>query len=681
MQPSPAPYNGNIREEKKSLHSPRRSRLFFIYGILCYGLVLILCVLKEHIISSILFTHLSISLALCAEFLWSIPSALIGSCLLLLISWGYYYVKIRGKQVRYIMWLGHPSLPSCIMSFLILLFFIYTILPLRWAQRYLTRSPDSVPDYTPFGSVIMLLSLAGTIFCFLYCAETLPLRAAHFTQKITTRFFKMKAPFFLMLLLVLCLTTTGIIAYTVLHHIPHVVDSIAQLFHAKIFKMGKLYAPLPPHKEFFDYLFIINDSRWYSQYPPGHSLLLMLGLFLKTPWLIGPVMGTFSLCIFFLLVQHLYRDRQITYLSTMLLLLSPFFLFMSSSYMNHTSTMFFILSFLYCYTRMCSSHAFTPAFVSGLSLGYAITIRPLTAVAIGIPFICDVIISTYKKREITIRKAIFFFTGLSLMVLLLLLYNDLTNGSPFLFGYQKKHHTLGFIGNAQEGQPHTLKGGVINTSNNLIGLNEYLFEWPVPSLIFIFILFLLPLKKNRWDYLFLSSSLTLIMSYFFYYYQDFCFGPRFYYCLTPLLIILTVRGFYGIPHWLEKKGFNQRTTEASLYFFLLLCSFSMLSFNLPPLVRKYSNDYWWVTDKIHHAVKQQGITNAIVFIDCWYPLDTTTPNLIYYGSGFQCNSPDLKDDVIYALDLKERNVELMRSFPHRNYYRCNFFWERSIIAW
>ncbi len=78
---------------------------------------------------------------------------------------------------------------------------------------------------------------------------------------------------------------------------------------------------------------------------------------------------------------------------------------------------------------------------------------------------------------------------------------------------------------------------------------------------------------------------------------------------------------------------------------------------------------------------ERKITNAIIFIDCWHPPERTTPNLIYYGSGFQFNSPDLTDDVIYALDLKERNIELMDAFPDRNYYRCNFFWDRSIISW
>ena len=147
------------------------------------------------------------------------------------------------------------------------------------------------------------------------------------------------------------------------------------------------------------------------------------------------------------------------------------------------------------------------------------------------------------------------------------------------------------------------------------------------------------------------------------------------------MIILTVRGFLGIPRWLKARHFNERKTEASLYLFLFLFFLYTFSFSLPSLIKKYSNNYWWVTDKLHEEVEKQRVSNAIVFIDCWYPPDDMKPRLIYYGSGFQFNSPDLKDDVIYALDLKDRNVELMNAFPDRKYYLCNFFWDRNELAW
>jgi len=319
---------------------------------------------------------------------------------------------------------------------------------------------------------------------------------------------------------------------------------------------------------------------------------------------------------------------------------------------------------------MFSSRSFLYALFAGLSLGFSINIRPLDAVAISAPFVCYALYCVCKKREVHIKQLIFFFFGASLMVCALLFYNKLTTGNPFIFGYQQKYQSLGFLGSVQFGKPHTLKGGIINTSNNLIGLNQYLFEWPLPSLIFSFIFFLIPARKNRWDYLFLISSIALIVGYAFYFYQDLCFGPRNLYSLVPFVVIFTVRGFLELPKWLEEKGFERRKVNATLYFLLFTCILYTVSFSIPALIKKYSNDYWWITDKIHKEVTKQGITNAIVFIDVWHPPGINQPNLIPYGSGFQFNSPDLSDDVIYAMDLREKNSALMKAFPQRNYYLC-----------
>jgi hypothetical protein len=472
--------------------------------------------------------------------------------------------------------------------------------------------------------------------------------------------------------MLICFIATGVIAYVVLNHIPHVQDSIAQLFQAKIFQMGKVYAPVPHLKEFFDYTNIINDGKWYAQYPFGHSLLLTAGLFLGAPWLVNPLLGTCSLFMFYLILRITYQDRRISYLGTGLLLLSPFFIFMSSNHMNHTSTVFFILLFLFGYANMLRAKSSFYGLLAGAALGFAINIRPLDAVCVGIPFVSVLLFGAYKKEAVDVKQLTGFLLGILVMTMLFLIYNTLTNGSPLLFGYAKKYSALGFLGSAQAGAPHSLRGGIVNTSNNLIGLNQYLFEWPIPSLVFVFMLFAISVKKDRWDYLFLAGSLVPIVAYFFYYYQDLCFGPRFYYSFSPFMVLLSARGVLALPHWLEKWSFDRRRTEASLYLLLLLCFIYTFVFSLPSLIKKYSNDYWGVTDRIHNTVKEQGIANALIFIDVWYDNPTDKPNLIPYGSGFQFNSPLLNDDVIYAMDLRDKNPDLMKVFPGRNYYLCKF---------
>lgn len=247
-------------------------------------------------------------------------------------------------------------------------------------------------------------------------------------------------------------------------------------------------------------------------------------------------------------------------------------------------------------------------------------------------------------------------------------YNYLTTGNPFLFGYQAKYSTLGFLGSAQIGYPHSLPGGILNTNYNLTALNQYLFEWPLPSLFFVFLLFLPLVKRNKWDILFISSCLCLAGGYFFYYYQDLCFGPRFYFCATPFLAMLTVRGILKVPELTEKLNLNRHRVSAVLILFITAFFLYSIAFSVPERYKKYASSYWFVNNRISALVKEHNITNAVVFIDVNLPRGIDTPNTLGYGQGFLHNSPLLDTDIIYAMDLGYKNIELMETFPDRQYY-------------
>ena len=103
----------------------------------------------------------------------------------------------------------------------------------------------------------------------------------------------------------------SLIAFVTYDYMPHVSDEISQLFQAKIFLSGHLTAPSPPLPEFFTYAEdnIIVTPKWYSQYPPGFSFLLMIGLWLGSPWVINPLLAALSTVLIFLLCRELF-DRQ-----------------------------------------------------------------------------------------------------------------------------------------------------------------------------------------------------------------------------------------------------------------------------------------------------------------------------------------------------------------------------------
>lgn len=107
-----------------------------------------------------------------------------------------------------------------------------------------------------------------------------------------------------------CVAVAGLLVAASLgafHRSPHLVDSVVQLFQAKIFASGELAAPPPPGGGFFATLHMIADaSGWYSQYPPGHAALLAAGVPGGVPWAVTPVASLGSALLLFLTTRRLF---------------------------------------------------------------------------------------------------------------------------------------------------------------------------------------------------------------------------------------------------------------------------------------------------------------------------------------------------------------------------------------
>ena len=542
-----------------------------------------------------------------------------------------------------------------VLKFISLSIFAISILPislfLSKDRSYFYPWMKEMPGQFIFGSILIIL---------LFIIFTLIPKEKHprFISKSINKLSE--SHYVLIIAVVIIFITTNIISFLIFEHIPHVQDSICQLFNAKIFLSGKLYASPPVHKEFFRFLYIIDDNKWYSQYPPVHSFLLMLGLLFQAPWLINPVLGILSAVVLYKISRNIY-DLKNANLSLILFTFSPFFIFMSSEYMNHASTMFFILLFVWYFIKTIKAQSIPFSFISGVSLGIALNIRPLTAVSASLPFIFYFLYLLLNDKKF-FKIVISFVFGFSLMLLLLLTYNYLTNGDPLLFGYnayEKKSHLLGFVEVPSEGINHTPFKGFINTFNNLNAMNKYLFEWPIPSLSFVFLFFFFKVDKNKWDKLFIFSSLSLTAAYFFHYFPYLTFGPRFLYCSMPFLVLLTARGILCIPEVFSKKTLRSRESyEFSMLLILLICISFMLIFSFPKLLKEYKQ-YFNVDKSLFNYVKKNKVQNAVVFINTG-----DTP----YSNGFQYNSPELDGDIIFVRNLGQKNIELMKEFPNRKYF-------------
>ncbi len=481
--------------------------------------------------------------------------------------------------------------------------------------------------------------------------------------------------------------------------IPHVQDSIAQLFQARIFASGRLWAPAPALPQFFEYThMIIRDGRWYSQYPPGHALLLVPGVWLGAPWLINPLLGGITLFGVYALGRELF-DRATARLAALLGLLSPFLLLMSAEFMSHAASLCALTYYLLFYARTIRSHRIADGLLAGACLGLAVLIRPYSALGMALPTAIHGALALRRDRPGLAKPILALALCSAGAVVLLLLYNWATTGSPTRFGYEVlygKSHGLGF-GRGTWGPPHTLARGLHNATDTLAALSGRLFEWPVTSLWPIVLGLLLPatglaLRRRWWLAAFPASLLAV---HVFYWYHDLCFGPRFIYeALAPLLLLAACGLIAGVAR--VRDGWPAIRRHASLAWLAPLGLVAVLSIcggvtrwprmftapsgvaALPPesplrqgsYFRYFGREFWGVSPYLGELVRARVRQPAIVFTRFREPDAEVLPiRYLTFGSAFAHERPLLaRARVIFARDLGARNAELMRQFPDRKVY-------------
>lgn len=418
------------------------------------------------------------------------------------------------------------------------------------------------------------------------------------------------------------LILTAAISWFCFGGIPHVQDSIAQQFQAQLFAHGKAYGTAPPAADqLVNEFVVIDQGRWYAQYPPMQALLLALGEVLGAPWLIGPVAGALS-------GVFLYQAAKIAYgtptagVALALYCASPFVWFMSGEQMSHTGTLLFLSAALWAFAPALRRRAHPlPMWrggVGALLLGLTISTRPLCGVAVAYVLMGALLVGqSERKRKAQPRAAplLVLLGGLVLGVLPLLAFNSVTTGSPFRSGYEVQWGGSGWgFGKSQWGPPHTPVQGLAHSVINWDAASKYLFEWPIPSLLPLLGLVFIK-RRPRMDWVLVGSLVSLTLAYLPYFFQDLCFGPRFLYAGVPAMVLLSARGLRGwglyLAHMrrISPRGSISVVARAAAY-----CSVLGLAVNLPLLVRWYGSDFWGTSDELTSQVRAQGIHQAIVLI-------------------------------------------------------------------
>jgi hypothetical protein len=327
---------------------------------------------------------------------------------------------------------------------------------------------------------------------------------------------------------------------------PRNVDGFAQLFQARIFLAGRLWAAPPAEIANFATLHVIFAPRWFSQYPPGQSLVLAAGLALGAWWLLNPLFAAVLVAA----AWHVARwcaDEAAARLAVLLFCISPFVLAVSGSELSHLPAAALGMTAAAAATWAGSRRWWRGAALAGVALGAMAAFRPLDAVAAAVPVAAILLLAAPGRRSVA-ALAVTALAG-AICVLPTLWYNRETTGHWLEFGYVYlwgPGHSLGFHP-VPWGVPLTPLRAVGLTGLDLHQLNRYLFDAPFPILVLVALALVAGRGRLRpRDCVPVAGVVALVGLLFFYWHRYWFYGPRFLYSAVPWVVILLARSLVAL---------------------------------------------------------------------------------------------------------------------------------------
>jgi hypothetical protein len=432
-------------------------------------------------------------------------------------------------------------------------------------------------------------------------------------------------------------------------------DELTYDLQAKILLAGKLYVT-PPAENSFNNVFILPGEKMTGKYNLGHPLVLAAGMLVGSPYVLPVLFGGLLVLMTYSINRLLYKDRRQAFLSSLLLLISPFLYFTGATRLSHTTTAFSLTLFMLLFLKLRENDAgrvrgLLVALAAGLAAGFAFNVRPLTAVGFLLPFLILVLGDFVRKKGRHSLKYLLIGAGFVAVIAFSLWYNKQITGSYLHFPF-----TLYDPSEQPLGSRYSPVQAFSNLAVNGVKLNSFLFGFPL-SLIFFFI-YVFKSKKSASDKLIFGIIGSFCFFYLAYYGPGVSdTGPLYYYELLVPIVILSARGLLWLHDWLRTSGPKLRTYAINFLVISVLIS-------APTFWLERSLYLINLTDAIaepYRAIKESQVHSALVFIQSW-------PNKGFVF-GFRNNSPDFKDDVILCrLRKGEDNIKVVRRFPERSRY-------------
>lgn len=459
---------------------------------------------------------------------------------------------------------------------------------------------------------------------------------------------------------------------------PHILDAVSYYFQGKVLASGAMSAPAPPVPEAFPTPFtVVYGDRWFSQYPPGTSVVLAAGFLLGVPWLVEPLLAASATLLLYCVGRHQYGART-GLLAAALMASSPFLALQAGSFMSHVPAMFFIVLFLYATTRCLKSPSRKWLVFATTALGVAFLTRESAALLYGLPASLYGLFVLRRGRQKGLVDLVPAAGVLVAVAAVYLLYNWGLTGSPIrlprllFFGGDRFGFGdgVGFYGR------HTLAAGLVNADQLLTSLNVNLFGWPFHVSLAVIVLPFLLSRATGWDRLHGLVFGLFVAVHVGYFYHGIALGPRYYFEALPSLALLAARGCATLSEAAssvvtsitrQDGRLHARAAVLGLVGLLLACNVLYFAPRQAELYRDFAG---WpgpgaprLGDFVRRdlAGRASALQNALVTTDDWW---------VYSVYLAPLNSPRLDGPSVFALMQRgEAGERLKAAFAGRGWYR------------
>lgn len=360
-----------------------------------------------------------------------------------------------------------------------------------------------------------------------------------------------------LLLSVCALFVAALITWQVFEGLPHLEDEFTYIWQAQAITRFDLTVPSPVCPSCFMVPFVVDHEGFrFGKYPPGWPATLSIGIRLDARDLVNPLLAALCIWLTYRLVKRLLNEKA-ALLAAFLTLTSPFFLVNAGTLLPHIWSYFLTLAFILAWLDLTDPElrlpTWLPVTTAGLTLGLLALTRPLTAVAVSLPFFIHGVLLLIRGDSAVRMRIIGSGVITAILASMILVWQYALSGDPLTNPYTLywPYDRLGFgpgIG-VQEGG-NSLSWAWINTKNSLrVGTSD-LFGWPMISWLFMpFGLF--AIRKNKNALLVSSILLTLVLVYLLYWIGAWVLGPRYYFEGFISAVLLTTAGIQWLAGGLK----------------------------------------------------------------------------------------------------------------------------------